>query len=107
MFLSKWLSTEEGDEFARALAQDLAGRLPPPTAVSTKAVTLERMNNTRDALRARTVAFARTQNLNWYKKAHLANTFKWALREAGYDEKFVDAWTYDLMLFISSRKKES
>ena len=99
-----WFNTKEVDEFARALALDLIGRLPPPMAGTNKKFTLERMNNTRDAIQARAVAFARTQKLNWYKKAHLANTFKWALREAGYDDKFVDAWTYDVMIFVSRKK---
>lgn len=99
-----WFNTTEVDEFARALAQDLIGRLPPPTAESNKKFTPERLNNTRAALQARAVAFARTQKLNWYKKAHLANIFKWELREAGYDAKFVDAWTYDLMIFVTSKK---
>ena len=100
-----WFNTKEVDEFARALAQDLIGRLPPPTAGTNKKFTPERMNNTSDALQARAVAFARTQKLNWYKKAHLANTFKWALREAGYDNKFVDSWTYDLTVFVSLKQK--
>lgn len=100
-----WFDTKEVDDFARALAQDLIGRLPPPTAGSNKKFTPERLNNTRVALQARAVAFARAQKLNWYKKAHLANIFKWELREAGYDAKFVDAWTYDLMVFVSLKQK--
>ena len=101
----RWFNTKEVDEFARALAQDLIGRLPPPTAGTSKKFTPERLNNTRQALQARAMAFARTQKLNWYKKAHLANTFKWELREAGYEGKFVDAWTYDLMVSVSLKKK--
>ena len=104
MVIIRWFNTKEVDEFARALALDLIGRLPPPMAGTNKKFTPERLNNTRDALQARAVAFARTQRLNWYKKAHLANTFKWALREAGYDDKFVNAWTYDVMIFVSLKK---
>ena len=33
MFLSNWFNTEEVDAFARALAQDLLGRLPPSATV--------------------------------------------------------------------------
>ena len=105
MSIGNWFNTKEVDEFALALAQDLIGRLPLQTAGTNKKFTPERLNNTREAVQARAVAFARTQKLNWYKKAHLANTFKWALREAGYDGKFVDSWTYDLMVFVSLKKK--
>lgn len=105
MVMMSWFNTRDVDEFARALAQDLIGRLPPPKTESGKKYTQERVNNTRSALQARSVAFARTLKLNWYKKAHLANTFKWELREAGYDEKFVDVWTYDLMVSVTTKKK--
>ena len=36
MFLSNWFNTEEVDAFARALAQDLLGRLPPSATVGAK-----------------------------------------------------------------------
>jgi hypothetical protein len=103
MLLGNWFGTKDVDEFARALARDLIGRLPPQDAGASKKHTAERMNNAREALRARVIAFARTHKVNWYRKAHFGNTFKWELREAGYDEKFVDSWTYDVLLFVSSK----
>ena len=99
----KWLNTDEVDAFARALAQDLIGRLPLPAAGG-KSADPARMSVTREAIEARTLAFARKNKVNWYKRAHLTNTFKWALREAGYDDKFVNAWTYDVALFLSSKQ---
>lgn len=100
----KWLNTDEVDTFARALAQDLAGRLPLSAMAGGKPPTPAHTSATREAIESRAVAFARKKKVNWYKRAHLTNTFKWALREAGYDDKFVNAWTYDVALFLSSKQ---
>ena len=107
MAMLSWFNSKEVDEFALALARDLMGRLPPSKGGSETTYTPMRLNTTRDAIHARATAFARTHKVNWYKKAHLANTFKWTLHEAGYDSKFVDAWTYDLMVFVSAKQPAS
>jgi hypothetical protein len=107
MFFSQWLNTDEVDAFARALAQDLSGRLPLPAMASGKPLAPARISATREAIAARAVAFARKHKVNWYKKAHLTNTFKWELREAGYDDKFVNSWTYDVAVFLSSKQSKS
>lgn len=105
MAILTWFDTDEVDEFARALAQDLIGRLPPLD--TGKKTTPERMRNTRDAILSRASAFARTHKINWFKKAHLGNTFKWALHDAGYDQQFVDAMTHDVLVTITPvRRKE-
>ena len=106
MFLSNWFNTEEVDAFARALAQDLLGRLPPSATVGGKSISPSRLNSTREAVQSRASAFSRRYRMSWYKKAHLANTFKWVLREAGCDTSFVDAWTYDVMLHIAEKKSD-
>lgn len=107
MAILNWFDTAEVEKFSRALAQDLIGRLPPSSSGGGKKTTPERLHNTRDAIIARTAAFARTHKINWYKKAHLGNTFKWELRDAGYDAQFVDAITYDVLLAITPiRQKE-
>ena len=43
--------------------------------------------------------FKRKHQLNFYQKASLGNTFKWALREGGYDDaQVIDTLTDWLML---------
>jgi hypothetical protein len=106
MAILTWFDTSEVDEFARALAQDLIGRLPVNQPENGKKTTPERLRNTRDAILSRTAAFARTHNINWYKKAHLGNTFKWELRSAGYDQQFIDAMTYDVLVAITPVKRK-
>lgn len=99
MAIFSWFDTGEVDEFARALAQDLAGRFPPPPR--DRKITPQAMRNIHEAIVARAAAFARNHKLNWYKKAHLGNTFKWALHDSGYDSEFVDAMTHDLLVAIT------
>ena len=104
MTLFDWFSTTEVDNFARALAKDLVGRLPPPIPDGGKRITPERVSNAREAIFARSAAFARAHPINWYRKAHLGNTFKWELLNAGCEQAFADSWTYDLLVVISSKK---
>ena len=107
MAILTWFDTNEVDEFARALAQDLIGRLPALDLGNAKKTTPERLRNTREAILSRTAAFARTHNVNWYKKAHLGNTFKWELRGAGYEQQFIDAMTYDVLVAITPVKRKA
>jgi hypothetical protein len=44
--------------------------------------------------------FGQTHSLNIYKKAKLGNAFKWGLLEKGYDEKFVDELTKEVILAL-------
>jgi hypothetical protein len=37
--------------------------------------------------------FRKEQSLNIYKTAQLANAFKWTLKEAGFDDAYVEALT--------------
>jgi hypothetical protein len=100
-----WFDTAEADKFARAIASDLMGRLPVASGSDVKAPTSERVRNTENAIFARAQAFARDHKLNWYSKAHLGNTFRWVLVEGGYDKLFVDTWTHNVLVALSTSKQ--
>lgn len=104
MSIFGWFDTVESDVFARAIADDLTGRIPDVDGAGHKAVTPDRMRNAHEAIVARASAFSRTHKLNWYKRAKLGNTFRWVLVEKGYDKEFVDIWTHNLLVALSSRK---
>jgi len=96
-----WFNCKEVDEFADTIVADLVKRFPP-SAVGVPAKTAaERLRRTHDTIFARIEAFARSRRLNLYKKAHLGNRVKWALKEAGYPEEFVDALTYELVTVVT------
>lgn len=105
MTLMGWLNTKEVDEFAKAVADDLAGRMPTADQSGKKKATPERFRNTQEAITGRVRSFARTHRLNWYKKARLGNTFRWLLIERGYDKAFADAWTRSILLAVSDAGK--
>jgi len=74
----------------------------PPTAIENPAKkTADRLRRTNDMIFTRADSFARSVPLNFYKKAHLGNRVKWALKEAGYPGAFIDALTYELVTVIT------
>lgn len=106
MALFEWFDTEEGDELARAIVTELVKRVPPTTLPAKDRKAATRLRNTHDAIFARAGKFARTHKLNVYKKARLANQFRWALKDAGYPPEFVDSWTYELATLVTLASAE-
>ena len=104
MPLFGWFDTREADMFAKAIVDDLMGRIPVSSDDGGKIITPERVHNAHQAIIARASAFARSHKLNWYKKAQLGNTFRWTLLERGYDKEFVDTWTHNLLVAVSVSK---
>lgn len=102
MSLLSWFDTRVTDEFANAIADDLAGRVPVSVEGGQKPVTPERLRNAHEAIVARASAFARDHKLNWYTKARLGNTFRWILLEKGYEKEFADAWTHNVLVAVST-----
>jgi hypothetical protein len=96
-----WFDCREVDAFADGAVSDLAKRVPPAAVDAPATQTAERLKRTNDMIFSRAEAFARDKRLNLYKKAHLGNRVKWALREAGYPEEFVDALTYELVTVVT------
>jgi hypothetical protein len=96
-----WFDSREGDKLARAIVSELVKRAPPSTLPARDKQTATRLRNTHDAVFARAGKFARTHKLNVYKRARLANQFRWALKDAGYPEEFIESWTYELATLIT------
>jgi len=99
-----WFDTREADAFAKSIGDDLTARIPRPDGEVHKKITPDRVRNAHEAIVARASAFARLHKLNWYKRAHLGNTFRWILLEKGYDKAFVDTWTHNLLVAVSRTK---
>lgn len=78
-----WFDCKEVDAFADGVVADLVKRVPPSSVGSAVKKAAERLKATHDMIFARGDAFARSQRLNLYKKAHLGNRVKWTLNEAG------------------------
>ncbi|MFN2646600.1 MAG: hypothetical protein ABR570_16560 [Burkholderiales bacterium] len=96
-----WFSTKEVDRFAQALVAEVKRRTPVSSAGTLDKKSLERMSRMTDVLSNQVRAFANSQRLNVYKRARLGNQVKWALKDAGYPESFVEAFTSELVTLLA------
>jgi hypothetical protein len=98
----RFFSVRKLNEFARSLAQDIAKRYPPAIANNpAQVVSQKRLNRILEEAFTHAAEFRRENRLGWFKKAKLGNEFRWELKELGYDGKFVDEATKDLMLHLT------
>ena len=103
-----WFSTKEADEFAKAIVAELTQRIPPDGVdLRQGKKTWEKLLKTQGVIFDKTAQFARSRRLNIYQKASFGNTFKWALKEAGYSQEFIDVWTRELVTFVSLKSGDS
>ena len=100
-----WFNTKEVDAVADRLVHDLKSRVPPGAEAATDKKQSARLDKAYVQVFGHAAEFAQAQPLNVYKKARLANRFKWALLEAGYAQEFVDDMTYRLAAVVASREK--
>lgn len=103
MFL-QFLSTAKVSQFATDLAQELARKYPPAMAnnpvqmVSEKRLATLLANNFEQAQR-----FALENRLGFIRKAILSNSFKWALKDLGYKDLFIQIATEGLVVHITRK----
>ena len=101
----EWFNTTEVDALADRLAGDLAKRVPPASIDATGKKAESQQTRSRDMMLRQVQDFASKHPLNVFKKARLANRFKWALIEAGYPRKFVDDMAFELAAVVATTKK--
>jgi len=97
-----WFNTKELDQFADSLMAELRERVPPSGERLSGTKAFQRVVRTFGSAFERIDAFAASQRLNVYKKAHFANRIRWAMSEAGYPEDFVDTMTRELLMHLSA-----
>ena len=88
--------TKELQAFAVALAEDLGRRFPASSEARTDPGAKHQIKVILDGLSARAVRYHEEHKLGVYKKAKLANVFKWKLTEIGYSKDFVDRATKEI-----------
>ena len=106
--ISEWFKSKDVDEFADALVAEVRQRFPPTGPELSAKKGAERLGKIHQALFARIEAFAKGRKLSLYRKARLGNKVKWALREAGYPDFFVDAFVRELLTatVVAQRKSD-
>lgn len=98
------MNSKELDEFSKSLARELAqhyevGR--EDEALSKKAQ--RKLGRALDKIYLKAVDFQIEHKLGIYGKARLGNTFKWELKELGYQEAFVDEATKGLIVSLNRK----
>jgi hypothetical protein len=91
------LDTKDLEEFATGLATDLGRRFPPSSEARTDPGVQHQVKVILEGLAARAVRYHEQHKLGVYKKAKLANVFKWKLNELGYSAQFVDLATKQIV----------
>jgi rRNA maturation protein Rpf1 len=100
--LFKFFGNSKVDEFAKSLAQDIAKRYPPAIANNPEQmISQKRLTTILEDVFNRAHQFNSEHKLGMFKKAKLGNTFKWELKEMGYDEKFTETATEGLIVYLT------
>ncbi|MDH5341911.1 MAG: hypothetical protein OEW79_03645 [Betaproteobacteria bacterium] len=98
-------SGKQVDDFARGLVNEVF-RLRPPegkAGAGNPGVSLKNLEQKVDALFDTATAFRKEHKLGVYKKARLANTFRWEMKERGYDDSFTEMITEKLVVAVSKK----
>jgi hypothetical protein len=98
------LNTRELEEFATALAGDLARRFPPTSEARTDPGAERQASIIIEGLAARAVRYHEQNKLGVYRKAKLANVFRWKLKEAGFSNAFVERATEVVVKRLASKQ---
>jgi len=95
------------DTFAKTLAGDIAKRYPPALDQQPgKRPSVNRLTRIMEDACQKATEFQATHRVGWLGKAQLGNTFRWALRDMGYQKDFVDFATEALIVHVSRASKK-
>lgn len=99
------VSGKQVDEFACGLAAEILKLRPPDgkTGPGNPGMSLKNLERKVDELFETATAFRKEHKLGIYKKARLANTFRWELKTSGYDSGFIEAVTEKLVVAVSKK----
>jgi len=101
----KFFSTSEVYKFAKDLANDISQRYPVAIANDpSRKVSANRLTAILEDAFSQASKFSTDNKLGYFKKAKLGNTFRWELKEMGYDDKFVEVATEGLIVFVTSKQ---
>lgn len=93
---------KEEDKFAKELADMIAKRFPPALEKSQeRRVSPNRITKVLEDALEKAEEYGRNRKLGTYKKARLANTFRWQLKDLGYSDKFVEVATEGLVVYVT------
>ena len=106
MKLMDKLLGKEVDEFAKELADMVAKRFPPALEKSPeRRVSPNRITKVLEDALEKAEDYGKRERLGMYRKARLANAFKWQLKDLGYTDNFVEVATEGLVVYLMRGSK--
>ena len=100
-----WFDTAEVDRFADSMVAELVRRVPLNALSKEGAKSDKRFSRMTEVLSDQVRTFAGAQRPNMYKRARLGNRVKWALKDVGYPDPFVDAFVTELITLVTLAAK--
>lgn len=98
----KWLDAKKSEAFGIELAQ-MVKELVPNASDLSDSKRASKANYAKEKMLKRIRQFKQEEALNFYKTAKLLNSFKWELKDAGYDGKFGDGLASWVLINLRSQ----
>jgi hypothetical protein len=105
MALFGLIDTTDLEQFAVTLATDLERRFPPASEARTDPGARHQIKIILEGLGARALRYHSEHQLGIYKKAKLANVFKWKLKDFGYSNEFAERATKDIITRLAVSRR--
>lgn len=102
--LARWRRPSEIEATVQALVAELLRRYPPQMASGEgRRLSPQAVTNILEAVINKAVVKSQELHLGVFGKAKLGTEFKFALKEKGYPEKFVEVATEALVVYVSRK----
>lgn len=101
----RWFRTSDVDALADTVVAELAQRVPLNSLRKEGGRADKRFTRMTEVISDQVRAFGRDKRPNIYQRARLGNRVKWALRDAGYPDPFVDAFVTELVTLLTVATK--
>ena len=103
--LLRFFKNKEIDDFAKSMAERFAKRCPPDLQDDARPAATQKRDGAMHAVYSELGEFRKRVRLGVFRKALLANTLKWELKERGYKPAFVNTVVYDMLFSLAGKKK--
>lgn len=104
--LFRFFKNKDIEEFATSLAERFAKRCPPELQDDARQIAVQKREGAMHAMYSELGDLRKRVRLGVFRKAQLANTLKWELKERGYRPDFVNSVVYDMLFQLAGSKKE-
>lgn len=107
-FFKELFGGSEIDAVAEQLVNELTRRYPPVMAKGEgRKLSPQAVTNILEAVIGKAVSKSQEWDLGVVGKAKLGNGVKWALKEKGYPDKFIEIVTEALVVYMTRRAAEA